>query len=430
MTARAGAEKGSGVSEFHSIDEAVEAIHEGRIIIVVDDADRENEGDLVCAAEKATADVINFMATHGRGLICVPILGSRLDELRIPPMVSENTDARETAFAVSVDYRHTTTTGISAHDRADTVGALIDPEARPEDFTRPGHIFPLRYAEGGVLKRAGHTEAAVDLAELAGLTPAGVICEVMQEDGSMARLPELFELSERHGLPIITIADLIQHRRRSEKLVRRVAEARMPTSFGEFTAVGYESLLDGTQHIALVKGDVAGQDAVLVRVHSECLTGDVFASQRCDCGDQLSKALENIEAEGRGVVLYFRGHEGRGIGLLHKLQAYRLQEAGIDTVEANLNLGLPVDARDYGIGAQILADLGITTMRLMTNNPTKRAGLEGYGLEIVERVPLEVDPTDENIAYLRAKREKMGHILNGLSPEVDTSADSDEAGDG
>lgn len=414
------------MSSFHAIEDAVAAIREGRMIIVVDDADRENEGDLVCAAEKVTADVVNFMATHGRGLICVPIHGSRLDELRIPPMVSENTDARETAFAVSVDYRHTTTTGISAHDRADTVRALLDPEARPEDFSRPGHIFPLRYAEGGVLKRAGHTEAAVDLAQLAGLAPAGVICEVMQGDGSMARLPELLELSDKYDLPIITIADLIQHRRRSEKLVRRVAEARMPTTFGEFTAVGYESLLDGTQHIALVKGEVAGQDAVLVRVHSECLTGDVFASQRCDCGDQLAKALENIEAEGRGVVLYFRGHEGRGIGLLHKLQAYRLQEDGADTVEANLNLGLPVDARDYGIGAQILADLGVTTMRLMTNNPTKRAGLEGYGLEIVERVPLEVDPNDENIAYLRAKREKLGHILNGLAPEPSAS---DESGD-
>lgn len=415
--------------EFFPIEGAVEAIRHGRMIVVVDDADRENEGDLICAAEKVTPDIVNFMATHGRGLICVPMLGSRLDELRIPPMVSENTDARETAFAVSVDYRHNTTTGISAHDRALTIKALIDNDARPDDFARPGHIFPLRYADGGVLKRAGHTEAAIDLTRLAGLAPAALICEVMHEDGSMARLPSLFELAERHEFPIITIADLIQYRRRSEKLVQRVAEAKMPTDAGDFRAIGYESLLDGTQHIALVKGDVAGRDGVLVRVHSECLTGDVFGSLRCDCGRQLDKALRKIEEEGAGVLLYFRGHEGRGIGLLHKLAAYRLQEEGADTVEANLNLGLPVDARDYGIGAQILVDLGITTMRLMTNNPTKRAGLEGYGLRIIDRVPLETDPTDENIAYLRTKKDKLGHLLDGIS-DVGAVASRDESESG
>ncbi|MER3396425.1 MAG: bifunctional 3,4-dihydroxy-2-butanone-4-phosphate synthase/GTP cyclohydrolase II [Acidimicrobiia bacterium] len=407
------------MKEFFPVEGAIEAIRYGRMVIVVDDADRENEGDLVCAAEKVTPEIVNFMVTHGRGLVCVPMLGSRLDELEIPLMVTENTDAKETAFCVSVDYKHKTTTGISAYDRAVTIRALIDPASKPEDFTRPGHVFPLRYQEGGVLKRAGHTEAAVDLARLAGLAPAGVICEVMREDGEMARVPFLLEMSSRFDIPIITIADLIHYRRQSERLIRRVAEARLPTCYGEFRAIGYESLVDGGQHLALVKGDVAGRDGVLVRVHSECLTGDVFGSLRCDCGRQLQLALKKISEEGAGVVLYFRGHEGRGIGLLHKLQAYELQERGHDTVDANLRLGFPADARDYGIGAQILADLGITTMRLMTNNPTKRAGLEGYGLKIVGRVPLETDPTRENIAYLRAKKEKLGHLLDGLEASME-----------
>jgi len=341
-------------------------------------------------------------------------------------MVAENTDAKETAFCVSVDYKHKTTTGISAYDRARTIRALIDESSKPEDFSRPGHVFPLRYQEGGVLKRAGHTEAAVDLARLAGLVPAGVICEVMREDGEMARVPYLLEMSERFEIPIITIADLIHYRRQSEKLVRRVAEARLPTPEGDFRAIGYESLIDGSHHLALVKGDVAGKEGVLVRVHSECLTGDVFGSLRCDCGRQLQLALKKIAEEGTGVVLYFRGHEGRGIGLLHKLQAYELQERGHDTVEANMHLGFPADARDYGIGAQILADLGVTTMRLMTNNPTKRAGLEGYGLKIVGRVPLETDPTEENIAYLRTKKEKLGHLLDRIETIVDSNGHRDD----
>lgn len=402
------------MKEFFPVEGVIEAIRHGRMVIVVDDADRENEGDLVCGAEKVTPEIVNFMVTHGRGLVCVPMLRSRLDRLGIPLMVNENTDAKETAFCVSVDYRHKTTTGISAYDRATTIRALIDPSSKPDDFTRPGHVFPIRYQEGGVLKRAGHTEAAVDLARLAGLEPAGVICEVMREDGEMARLPFLLEMAGKFEIPIITIADLIHYRRQSERLIRRGTEVRLPTAAGEFRAIGYESLVDGSQHLALVRGDVAGREGVLVRVHSECLTGDVFGSLRCDCGRQLELALKKIVQDGSGVLLYLRGHEGRGIGLLHKLQAYQLQERGHDTVDANLHIGLPSDSRDYGIGAQILADLGVTTMRLMTNNPTKRAGLEGYGLKIVGRVPLETDPTRENIAYLRAKKEKLGHLLDGL----------------
>jgi 3,4-dihydroxy 2-butanone 4-phosphate synthase/GTP cyclohydrolase II len=397
---------------FAPIPEAIDAVRRGDVVIVVDDADRENEGDLIIAAERVTPEAIAFMVRHTSGLICVPMLGERLDELRLPLMVMENTDSHRTAFTVSVDYVHGTTTGISAADRAATIGALIDGAVRPEDLARPGHIFPLRYQPGGVLKRAGHTEASVDLARLAGLYPAGVLCEVVNEDGSMARLPELRSFADEHGVLLVSIADLISHRRRSEKLVRRVAEATIPTDFGEFRAVGFESLLDGTHHVALVKGEVDGKDRVLVRVHSECLTGDVFGSRRCDCGYQLRDSLEKIAEECQGVVLYFRGHEGRGIGIMHKLAAYALQEQGRDTVEANTDLGLPADARDYGVGAQILVELGITSMRLLTNNPAKRAGLEGYGLSIVERVPLQAKTTPENRAYLATKAAKMGHLID------------------
>ena len=402
---------------FSRIDEAIAAIRSGEFVVVVDDADRENEGDLIVAAELVTPERIAFMVRYTSGLICAPMEGSRLDELRLPLMVVESTDSHRTAFTVSVDSRHGTTTGISAADRATTIRSLIDPATQPEDLARPGHIFPLRYHEGGVLNRAGHTEAAVDLARLAGLYPAGVLCEIVNEDGSMARLLELTAFAERHHIPIVSIADLIWHRRHREQFIRRVAEARIPTAFGEFTAVGYESTLDGTQHLALVKGDVANAGGVLVRVHSECLTGDVFGSLRCDCGTQLHDALRQIAEAGEGVVLYFRGHEGRGIGLMHKLQAYALQEHGRDTVEANLDLGFPADARDYGIGAQILVDLGVTSMRLLTNNPAKRAGLEGYGLSILERVPLETTPTPENRAYLAAKVAKLGHLMDLGSDE-------------
>ena len=397
---------------FSPIPDAVAAVTRGEFVVVVDDADRENEGDLIIAAQLTTPERIAFMVRYTSGLICVPMEGARLDELRLPLMVVENTDSHRTAFTVSVDYIQGTTTGISAADRAATIEALIDPATRPQDLARPGHIFPLRYHEGGVLKRAGHTEAAVDLTRLAGLYPSGVLCEIVNEDGSMARLPELTAFAQRHSIPIISIADLISYRRHRERFVKRIAEARIPTEFGEFTAVGYESTLDGTQHIVLVKGDVAGKEGVLVRVHSECLTGDVFGSLRCDCGLQLRDAMRKIAAEGAGVVLYFRGHEGRGIGLMHKLQAYALQEHGRDTVEANLDLGFPADARDYGIGAQILVDLGVTSMRLLTNNPAKRAGLEGYGLSIIERVPLQTTPTPENRDYLAAKVAKMGHLMD------------------
>ena len=397
---------------FSTIEEAIAAVRRGEFVVVVDDADRENEGDLIVAAEMVTPERIAFMVRHTSGLICVPLLGERLDDLRLPLMVSESTDSHRTAFTVSVDSLEGTTTGISAADRTATIRALIDEATRPEDLARPGHIFPLRYREGGVLRRAGHTEAAVDLARLAGLYPAGVLCEIVKEDGSMARMPELLAFAGTHGIPIITIADLISYRRHREQLVERIAEARIPTEHGEFRAVGYQSTLDGTQHLALVRGDVRDGEGVLVRVHSECLTGDVFGSLRCDCGRQLHDAVAQIAEEGEGVILYFRGHEGRGIGLMHKLQAYALQEHGRDTVEANLDLGLPADARDYGIGAQILVDLGIRSMRLLTNNPTKRAGLEGYGLSIVGRVPLETSPTEENRDYLAAKVAKLGHLMN------------------
>jgi 3,4-dihydroxy 2-butanone 4-phosphate synthase/GTP cyclohydrolase II len=400
---------------FAPIEDAVAAFAAGKIVVVVDDAARENEGDLVMAAEAATAENIAFFLNHTSGVICMPMMGDRLDALDLPPMVLDNTESNRTAFTVSVDGRHGVTTGISAADRAATIAALIDHKTRPGDLARPGHVFPLRFREGGVLNRAGHTEATVDLARLAGMYPAGVLCEVVSEDKqSMARLPELERLAEKHGLPLISIADLIRFRRQREKLVKRVTDARMPTEFGEFTCYVYESLLDGEQHLAMVKGAVQGEDNVLVRVHSECLTGDALGSMRCDCGVQLQMALQAIAAEGMGVVVYLRGHEGRGIGLAHKLRAYTLQDQGRDTVDANLDLGLPVDTRKYGTGAQILVDLGITTMRLLTNNPAKFGGLDGYGLEIVERVPLESVPNPENIRYLRTKQQRMGHLLEGL----------------
>jgi 3,4-dihydroxy 2-butanone 4-phosphate synthase / GTP cyclohydrolase II len=400
---------------FSEVPEAIAAIARGGMVVVVDDEDRENEGDLVMAAESATPETIAFFLAHTSGVICVPLMPERADQLELPLMVSANTEAQRTAFTVSVDARATTTTGISATDRAATIAALVDPATRASDLNRPGHIFPLRYRPGGVLKRAGHTEATVDLARLAGLSPAGVLCEIVTEDKSaMARLPDLERFAARHGLPLISIADLIRHRRRTEKLVTRVSEARIPTAGGAFAAYVYESVLDGEQHMALVMGDVEGQPDVLVRVHSECLTGDVFGSLRCDCGPQLRAALDRIEGEGRGVLIYLRGHEGRGIGLGHKIRAYQLQEVGHDTVDANLAQGLPVDSREYGIGAQMLVDLGITTMRLMTNNPSKYGGLEGFGLDITERVPLEPSPNPENIEYLRTKRERLGHLLDGL----------------
>ena len=402
-------------SVFASIDDAVADIAAGRIVIVVDDADRENEGDFVMAAEKATPEAVNFMVTHGRGIVCLPTTGGRLAELHVPLMVSKNNESHGTAFAVSIDIQGRTTTGTSAFDRAATVRAVADPTLDPADIRMPGHVFPLRAQEGGVLRRAGHTEATVDLARLAGLYPAGVLCEVLHPDGSMARLPDLVRVAREHDLKLISIADLIEYRRRSENLVRRVAEATIPTRYGEFRATAYESDLDGMTHVALVAGEIEDGRDLLVRVHSECLTGDVFGSVRCDCGDQLDAALELVAAEGRGVVLYLRGHEGRAIGLIHKLRAYRLQDAeGLDTVEANEELGFAADPRDYGIGAQILGDLGVRSMRLLTNNPAKRAGLEGYGLEIEGRVPLEVHPRDENIGYLRTKREKLGHLLEHL----------------
>ncbi len=398
-----------------TIEEAIEQLRRGGMVVVVDDEDRENEGDLIMAAEDVTADSMAFFLEHTSGVFCVPLEPERADELDLPLMVVANTEVQRTAFTVTVDYRHGTTTGISASDRAATVRSLIDPATKPTDLNRPGHIFPLRYRAGGVLKRAGHTEATVDLCRLAGKYPSGVLCEIVTADKSdMARLPELTEFAKHHGLPIVSIADLIRYRRHHEKLIKRVAEAQLPTEFGTFTAIVYESVLDGEQHMALVAGEPSGRSDVLVRVHSECLTGDALGSLRCDCGPQLRTALAKVAAEGTGVVVYLRGHEGRGIGLGHKIRAYALQEEGRDTVDANLELGLPVDSREYGIGAQILVDLGVTSMRLLTNNPAKYGGLEGFGLEIVERVPLESTPTSFNLEYLRTKRERLGHLLENL----------------
>jgi 3,4-dihydroxy 2-butanone 4-phosphate synthase/GTP cyclohydrolase II len=397
---------------FTHIENAIAAVGRGELVVVVDDADRENEGDLIMAAELATPETMAFMIRHTSGVICMPMLGERLDDLRLPLMVAHNTEVQRTAFTVSVDAVEGTSTGISAADRAVTVRTLIDAATKAEDLARPGHIFPLRYREGGVLKRAGHTEAAVDLARLAGLQPAGVLAEVVNDDGTMQRLPQLEQFAAEHGLQLISIADLIRYRRHREKLVTRVSEARIPTKYGDFTAYVYSSHLDDVEHIAFVCGEVSGAENVLVRVHSECLTGDVFGSMRCDCGMQLDLAIERIAQEGRGVLVYLRGHEGRGIGLGHKMRAYNLQDQGRDTVQANEELGFAADSREYGIGSQILVDLGITTMRLMTNNPAKYGGLEGYGLEIVDRVPLRATPTHENIAYLRTKQEKLGHLLD------------------
>lgn len=397
---------------MHTVEEAIKEIQSGKFVIVVDDKNRENEGDLIIAAEKITPQAIAFMVRYTTGIVCLSLPGERLDELRIPLMVSENTDIHRTPFTISVDYKIGTTTGVSAADRCATIKALISPQSQPADFCRPGHIFPLRYRSGGVLKRAGHTEAAVDLSSLAGLSPAGVLCEIVNDDGSMARLPELETFAKTHNLCLISVADIIRYRRLKEKLVKRVSQASLPTEFGEFTVYAYESIIDGVQHLALVKGDISPSQPVMVRVHSECLTGDVFGSRRCDCGAQLKLAMKKIAEEGAGAIIYLRGHEGRGIGLGHKVRAYSLQDMGQDTVEANESLGLPVDSREYGIGAQILVDLGIKKMRLLTNNLAKYTGLSGYDLEIVERLPLITNIHSDNRRYLMTKKSKLGHLID------------------
>ena len=400
--------------KFNTIEEALEDIAKGKMVILVDDEDRENEGDLCMAAEKITPEAINFMAKHGRGLICLSLTPQRVEELKLPMMTDTNTSSFGTAFTVSIEAKKGVTTGISAHDRAVTILTAINPQTKSEDIARPGHVFPLRAKPGGVLQRAGQTEGSVDLSRLAGLYPAGVICEIMNEDGTMSRVPELMEFSKKHHMKIVTVKDLIQYRMRTERFVRRVANVQMPTEYGgDFTAIAYANDVDANVHIALVKGEIKPEDSVLVRVHSECLTGDVFGSERCDCGDQLHKAMEMVRKEGKGVILYMR-QEGRGIGIANKLKAYELQDKGFDTVEANIKLGFKPDLRDYGIGAQILVDLGVRKMKLMTNNPKKIIGLEGYGLKVVERVSAESKPHDKNIVYLKTKKKKLGHMLENV----------------
>jgi 3,4-dihydroxy 2-butanone 4-phosphate synthase/GTP cyclohydrolase II len=421
----------SATRTFATIEQAIEDIRQGKMVVVCDDETRENEGDLTMAAQFVTPEAINFMAKEGRGLICLALSPARCDELGLDLMAAKNESAFETAFTVSIEARSGVSTGISAADRARTIQVAIDPETSPRELVQPGHVFPLKARIGGVLERVGQTEAAVDLARLAGLNPAGVICEIMNDDGTMARVPDLRRYCERHGLKMITVADLVAYRRRHEKLVERVVDTGLPTAFGEFVAVGYRSLIDNKHHVALVKGEVEGAKDVLVRVHSECLTGDVFHSLRCDCGEQLESALAMIEREGRGVLLYL-SQEGRGIGLLNKLRAYKLQEEGLDTVDANLRLGLPADLRDYGIGAQILVDLGLSSIRILTNNPKKISGLAGYGLSVTDQVPIQHAPNPHNEAYLRAKRDRMGHTLHhqGLPLDEEMLHDEQEADDG
>ena len=402
----------SAESSIITVERALQEVSSGRLIIIVDDEDRENEGDLMVAAEKITPEIINFMSRYGRGLICLPLTKNRLEELRLPLMVRENTSRFETAFTVSVDAKAGVSTGISAFDRARTIQVAIDPEAEPSDLVRPGHIFPLEAREGGVLARAGQTEAAVDLARLAGLAPAGVICEILNEDGTMARIPQLEIFSLEHGIPILTIADLIKYRMKTESLVRKIDEADLPTQYGHFRVLIFEDLIQHENHVALVKGEIERDEPILVRAHSQCLTGDTLGSSRCDCGEQLHQAMRIIEKEGHGVILYILNQEGRGIGLTNKIKAYAIQDRGADTVEANRSLGFKPDQRDYGIGAQILVALGVKRIRLMTNNPRKFIGLAGYGLEIIDRVPIEVPPNRANLKYLKTKKEKLGHILD------------------
>ena len=405
-----------GEFKFNTIEEAIEDIRNGKMVIVVDDPDRENEGDLVIASEKITPEAVNFMAKEGRGLICLSLLPERCKELDLPLMTDRNTDPKGTAFCVSIDAhpKYGTTTGISAYDRAITIKLAISPDAKPQDFVRPGHVFPLKARQGGVLERTGHTEASVDLARLAGLYPSGVICEIMKEDGTMARLPDLIKFAKKHNLKIITIADLVQYRLKKEKFVVREAEANLPTKYGTFKIYGYRNTLDNSEHVALVMGEIKEDEPVLVRVHSECLTGDVFGSLRCDCQSQLHLALKKISDEGKGVLIYMRGHEGRGIGIINKIKAYKLQEKGFDTVEANHKLGFNADLRDFGTGAQILLDIGVRKMRLMTNNPRKIVALEGFGLEIVERVPIITEPNPHNVCYLKTKKDILGHFIDDI----------------